>query len=397
MQAETSLQKARRATARAARRPLSPTTYLLRNGSKTLPLMLVIMFAVLLVGGIVSMINSIPHSIRTIYSYSRLSLGMSPRGDPEMTPRLVREVAEKGPVPIERTILCRASGSQVRSIVGKWPFVMLGMDRDDMRYYLDRLGASQIEGRLPEPGQPEAVVSEPVARNLGLKIGSAVQSPDTQESYSPHPVLVVGIAKTDEWLMVNDIEYQRMNHFPPIDNVLVMATGAANQRVLDRWATEHFKGERAQVFAFHVLEEQTASMFDILYKMLNVVIGMLVLVITIMMAMLINIYQSQRLIEFGLLQAIGYTKRRLLKRTLYETFAVVAVGWSAGIALAYGVLLIVKRTLMDPHAFALDTTDRVAFLYTIPIPLAILIVAALTVSLRFRKFDPVNVVERRLV
>ena len=45
----------------------------------------------------------------------------------------------------------------------------------------------------------------------------------------------------------------------------------------------------------------------------------------------------------------------------------------------------------------LDTTDPVAFAYTVPLPFAILVVAVLTVWLRFRNFDPVGVVERRLV
>jgi ABC-type lipoprotein release transport system permease subunit len=380
-----------------ALRPLAASTYLVRNWGRTLPLTLVIVLAVLLVAGIVAMINSIPYSIRTIYSYSKHTLAISPRGDADLTPRLIQDVRAQAPVPLDRIVLCRATGSQVRSIVGKWPFVMLGMNRDDMEYYLTRLGASRIEGRLPETGQPECVISEPVARNLGLQIGDPVQSPEIQESYSPFPVRVVGIARTDQWLMVGDIEYQRLNHFPPIDNVLAFATSRSDQSELDRWAVEHFKGERAQVFAFHILEEQTDEMFSILYQILNVVIGMLVLVITGMMGMLMNIYLSQRIVEFGLLQAIGYTKRQLLHRVFRETAAVLALGWGLGVAAGFGILHAVKAILMDPNAFALDTTDRLALIYTLPIPAAILLVALATIVFRFRRFDPVSVVERRLV
>lgn len=377
--------------------PLHPTTYLLRNAGKTLPLIMVILLAVMLVMGIVSMINSIPYSIRTIYSYSQYSLAVSPRGDPEMTPRVEREIREDCPYPIERIIRCRASGSQVRSIVGKWPFVVLGMTREDMSYFLKKLGAEEIEGRLPESGKPEAVISEPVARNLGLKLGDALLSPDVQESYSPQPVIVVGIAKTTEWLMFNDITYQQENHFPPLDNVLVFASDLQTQEKIDRWAAEEFKGERAQVFAYFQLEKQTEEMFSILYRILDVVIGTLVLVITFMMGMLMNIYQSQRLIEFGLLQAIGYTKRQLFRRVFIETTIVIVAGWVLGVVAALGLLNVVKRSLMDPRAFAVNTLDSVAISYTIPIPIAISIVAMLTVSSRFRRFDPVGVVERRLV
>lgn len=378
------------------RHPLAPATYLARNAGKTIPLVAVVMLAVLLIMGIVGMMNSIPYSIRDIYRYSMESVAVSPRGDPEMTPKIVEKI-KKSPYEIERLILCRASGSQVRSIVGKWPFVMLGMKAADMPYYLERLGSKGIDGRLPAEDKPEAIISEPVARNLGLKLGDVVQGPDTQESYSPKHIKVVGIVKTDQWLMVNGFEYQAVNHFPPIDNVLVFAPNLQEQAKLDVWVRDQFKGERAQVFAFYILEKQTNEMFSILYRVLDVVIGTLVLVITFMMGMLMNIYQSQRLVEFGLLQAIGFTKNGLLKRVLAETTIVLLLGWSLGVGAAFALLNVAKAALMDPNAFALDTFDPIAFRYTIPVPIAIGIVACFTVAARFRKFDPVGVVERRLV
>jgi ABC-type lipoprotein release transport system permease subunit len=380
-----------------SRGPLHPTTYLLRNAAKTIPLIAVILLAVMLVMGIVSMINSIPYSIRTIYSYSKNVLGVTPRGDPEMTPKIEKDIREQSPYPIERIIRCRASGAQVKSIVGKWPFVVLGMKREDLEYFLKKLGAERVEGRLPEAGQPEVVISEPVARNLGLKLGDNLLSPDTQEMYSPLPVKVVGIAQTTEWLMFNDITYQQENHFPPIENVLVFGKDLETQDKIDRWAYEEFRGERAQVLAYFQLEENTQEMFSILYRILDVVIGTLVLVITFMMGMQMNIYQSQRLVEFGLLQAIGYTKRQLIQRVFLETAIVIVSGWLLGVGSALLLLNVVKRILMDPRAFALNTLDQVSILYTVPIPIAITIVAVLTVTRRFSKFDPVGVVERRLV
>jgi ABC-type antimicrobial peptide transport system permease subunit len=128
-----------------------------------------------------------------------------------------------------------------------------------------------------------------------------------------------------------------------------------------------------------------------------VVIGTLVLVVTLMMSMLINIYQGQRLVEFGLLQAIGYTKKQILTRVLTETVLVVILGWVLGLFAAFGLLNLAKTVMMDPKSYALDVLDPVAYAYSIPMPLAILAVAAGTVWWRFRKFDPIGVVERRIV
>lgn len=162
--------EAKRTRARNFASPLSPTIFLRRNAGKTVPLIAVIMLAVLLVASIIALIDSIPYSVRTIYDYSREMVGITPRGDPTATPKFVAEVRRGSPVPIGRVMICRASSAQVQSIVGKWPYAVLGLEQDDIRYFLQRQGSKGLEGRLPRPGKPEMVVSRTVAKNLGLVI-----------------------------------------------------------------------------------------------------------------------------------------------------------------------------------------------------------------------------------
>lgn len=377
-------------------RPLRPMVYLVRNAGKTLPLMGVIVLAVMLIAGIVAMMNSIPLSIRTIYQSSEMYLGLTPRGDATRTPELRQKVETESPVPVDRILTARVSETQVKSIVGGWAFVVLGLTRPDQEYFLAQYGG-RLEGRLPEPGQAEVVISEPIARNLDLAIGSTFMGPTMAQSYSPFEVKVVGIVQTEWWLAVASREYFEAHHFPQIDVLLAFAKDRARQEELDRWAEQAFEGERARVYAYFLLERETEAMFQTLYAILNVVIGTLVVVITIMMGMLINIYQSQRLQEFGLLQALGYTRKELVKRSLLETSLVTIGGWIVGLGAAYGLLWVTNQRLMYPSAFALDLVDRAAYSYTVPVPVAIFLIGTLTVLLRFRKFDPVGVVERRLV
>ncbi len=388
---------ARRERPRArSRHPLSPTTFLVRNAGKSLPLVAVIVLAVLLVAGVIAMMDSIPYSIQTIYRYADKQLAITPRGDEEGLPELLKKVRKTAPVPIERTVIVRGMGTQIQSIVGKWPFVVIAMAPEDVDYYLRRHGVTRIEGRKPAVGAPEALVSEPVARNLGLKIGSKVLGPEDQESYSPVPVKVVGIARTEDWIAVADIDFQRANFFPPVDAALVFAGDRADQTRLDAASVKALKGARAQVFTYGQIRKQSDEMFVTLYKILNVVIATLVAVITLMMGMLINIYQGQRTVEYGLLQAIGYNKRQLLRRSVVEAVLVVVAGWVLGLLAARLLLTVVKRVLMDPHAYALDVANPTAMAYTVPLPVSVLLVAVGTILWRFRDFDPVAVVERRL-
>lgn len=379
------------------RNPLAPTVFLLRNAGKTLPLVGVIVLAVLLIAGIVAIMDSIPLSIRTTYGYSKYYLGVTPRGNPALTPVLKTTVEKESPVPLAKTMVCRASDCEVKSIVGPWRFVVIALEQEDMGVYFDRLGGGKVQGRWPAPGAAEAIVSEPVARNLGKKLGDVLLSPEDSSNFSPNPVKIVGVAQTNLWMAIMPIEYHRKHHFPPIDLLIVTSKTVADQDKLDRWAYERFKGQQARIYAYFKLEEETTEMFKILYSILNVVIGMLVIVITLMMAMLMNIYQSQRLQEFGLLQALGYSRGRLMRRVLVETALVMIGGWILGMFVAYGLLSVVKAVLFDPRAFMLDPLDHQAYLYTIPVPIVIFLAASWTISRRFQKFDPVGVVERRLV
>lgn len=378
------------------RGPLKPTTFLVRNAGKSLPLAGVIVLAVLLVAGIVSMMNSIPLSITTVYNYARQHTGITSRGDPTALEGLIGTVKAESPVPVDRVMRARSTDSEVTSIVGPLAFVVLGLEQEDMRYYIDRQGGGRIEGRLPSAGEAGMIVSEPVARNLGKKLGDVMLGPAISESYSPREVKLVGILHNPEWLMLVPIEYLRANHFPPIDVALSFAKDPAQQDRLDRWTDERLTGERARVLAFFKVLRETEKTFRILYRILDVVVGLLVAVVTLMVALLISIHQAQRIQEFGLLQAIGYTRRAILGRVLAESALVIVGGWLLGVLIAFGILALVKAQLMDPRAFALDVFDTRALLYTVPIPLAILAAAGFTVRAKLRSFDPVSIVERRV-
>jgi putative ABC transport system permease protein/lipoprotein-releasing system permease protein len=354
------------------------------------------MLAVMLIAGIVALMNSIPLSIRTIYGYSQEFVAITPRGDNQRIAGIIEALAE-APVPIERVMTVRSSSLEVRSIVGPMPYPITGASAKDLDFLLERFGSPRVEGRLPASRMPEAVISEPVARNLGVGLGDVLMGPDKENSYSLQEVKVVGILDTPEWLVLMDREYHELYHFPPINILLAFAENPQQQGELDRWVHERFSGEPARVLAYHLMNQETDRTFAILYQILNVVIGVLVVVITLMMGMLISIYLSQRVTEFGLLQALGYTRKKLLARCLAETGTVLVIGWVLGVAAAFAMLRTVDAVLMHPRAFAINPLDPQAYLYTLPVPAAIFIVAAVTVASRFRKYDPVNILERRLI
>ena len=169
-------------------RPLAPTTYLLRNAGKTLPLTGAIMLAVLLVAGIVAMINSIPYSIRSVYLYGQEFLAAGPRGDPTISRELAHTIQTESPVPIERIAFIRSAPSTVKSIVGSWPFIVVGFEHEAANLDASAIALAacasggkvivQVKERLPRGALKAREVRIPAAW-----VTAIVVDPDQRTSY----------------------------------------------------------------------------------------------------------------------------------------------------------------------------------------------------------------------
>lgn len=375
--------------------PLSPLLFLIRNPGRSLPLTLVLALAVLTIASVVALLNSIDRTILKIYDYNRYFAAITPRGSNKLKPELVARI-QQAPYysGSYETVVCFMNAE---TIVGKMPFVIFGLERDKMEALAARCRLTLGEGRYPKPGEAAVVLSEPLMRNKKLQLGDIVLSPLVPDQYAPVPVRVVGVLKGETWLAIGSLEFIRDHFFPPTRNLLIFATEPRYQPRLDAWLREQLKGEQARVWTYAELQEETHRAFRNLYFITGIVVMVVAVMLATMTGLLANIYFQQRLVEFGLLQAIGYTRMGLLMRVSLETITVVALGWVLGVLSAMGVLLWAKVQIMEPRGLYIEPFDPIAYQYTLPVPIMVLLFALLTIGWRLRTFDPVAIVERRIV
>src|SRR5262249_31605325 len=150
-----------------------------RNLNKTLPMAFVIMLAVTLVASVVSIVHSIDQTVYTLYGYNRYLTGLTPRNALTVYPtegEKIRKLPELG-------ALYPAHSYQVmvKTIFGKMFFTIFGLEPEGRKTLMERCGVTLSQGRLPEDGKPEAVISEEVAKNLGLKIGDVLLKPEAED------------------------------------------------------------------------------------------------------------------------------------------------------------------------------------------------------------------------
>ncbi|HSV75041.1 MAG TPA: FtsX-like permease family protein [Chthonomonadales bacterium] len=372
---------------------LSAWLYLRRNPGRALPVALVILVSVTLVASVVSIIRSIDLTVFTMYGYHRHLAFVSPRNALELRPEIALSVRED---PLAtRVFTVRPALLTVRTVFGKMPFVVLGLSPEATQVVLDRCGVSVYAGRLPADGAPEVAVSEEIARNLGLRLGSVVLRPGSEDAFAPRPMYLVGLLRGPVWIAVTSERFVRDTFILSVESLIAMAADDGAQRRLERSLSEGLSKAHARAWTFATLVRETRDALSSLYLILNVVITIVVCAIALLAGMLSSIYFRQRLPEMATLAAIGYTRGFLLRRALRETVILCVAGWAGGSALTVGLLTGLRAYVLEPRGLLLNPMDPGAFLYAAPLPLTIGAFAFWSIWAGLRRFDPVSIIERR--
>ena len=377
----------------AIRHPLSPWLYFRRNPGKTLPIVFVITVAVALVASVVTVVDSINLTVLTMYGYQRHFAVITPRNALDVAPDILA-VVRRQPL-LDRVYPAQAAFTEVKTIFGKVPFVIFGLEPAARDTVLKRCGLRVVAGRLPAEGAPEVALSVDIVRNRKLHLGSVVLSPQSEGSYSIVPARLVGILDGPVWFALTSQRFVRA-HFPLApEGILVLAHTERDQRRLDAVLGRVLDKSRCRLWTYAGLVRDTRDALASLYLIMGVVIGIIVFAIAFLTAMLTSIYFTQRLPEFATLSAIGYARGVLMLRVAAEVALLCVLGWGFGALLTVAGLAAIKHFLMMPRGLLLDIWDVHAYRFTVPMPVAIMTFALAGIWQRMRTLDPVAIIERR--
>ncbi|WP_395089252.1 ABC transporter permease [Armatimonas sp.] len=384
--------------------PLSPLVYFRRNTSRALPMGLVIVLAVFLIAGVTVLANAIDLTVRTIYRYTEYFTYVLPQQRFREVPVAQRQIVEADPR-VERTMEGAFFLCNIKTVMGRLPFVVLGVPEDDRDYLMQRMGTPLIAGRLPAEGMPEAVLSEPMVENKKLKIGDNVVSPTEpggMATAAPVPVKLVGILKGPVWVGFTSRSFCT-SYFLLNPRCTLYTWKDINQRdALNRAmmpVTDKSKGKlspnEVQLLSKENLITEVRESLESLYLIMGVVTAAVIFAITLMSGMLANIYFTQRLSEFGVLAAIGYSRPSLIGRVLAETALLNVAGWIVGATSTALLMRFLGESVFRARGLFLDPFDLDAYAHTIPVPICITLFSVATIAYRLVKLDPVTIIERR--
>ncbi len=287
-----------------------------------------------------------------------------------------------------------------------YPVEAYGVTAEDMAYLVDLYHLKLAEGHLPRPNTNDIVVPWAVAQTRGIQVGDVIGDGDRPIHPSaptlPSELVVSGIfapaedAAGDIWLSFMSLEFAE--NYPDTWNVdlsLIVAPKAGQKAELDTWLESQITGERRLVFTYgnqQALFQKQASM---LLLSLSLVESVIALVAALALTGLNYVFITQRQAEFGVLNALGFSRLQLMERVVRETLFTTGAAWLVAVLGCAGVLLGLQYALYIPSGLKLNLLNLTPWLYTLPVPVVVLAVSVGAVARMLSRLDPVAVIENR--
>ncbi len=284
-----------------------------------------------------------------------------------------------------------------------------GVYAEDMAYLVALYDLELKEGHLPRPNTNELVIPEVVAQNRDLHVGDVIGNRE-HPAYPgamalPVDFVISGIFATPEaaedenWLAFVSLEFLQGHeafHFGGFLDQFLIVPKAGQKAALDDW----LEVELAQIpeigvitYRKSLIGAQESARTTLLTMAL--IESVLAVVAALALAVLNVISVAQRQVEFGLLHALGRARLWLVWRTVQETAFTTGVAWAISALVCLIGLVYLQVHIFTPLGLRFNLFSLTPWLFTLPIPVAVLMATAVTVGRTLSRLDPVAVIERR--
>lgn len=265
---------------------------------------------------------------------------------------------------------------------------------EDMLMLMYRLNLILKEGRLPEVGSKEIAIHYLLAKNKGLKVGDKIGSNmDKEESILGERSIVglidgksiVSFDSLETWLRDNGVknEYTR--------GIIIIPKDKAEQQ-LDRYLNSlYLTGLDVRTFSSVSIQNmRDTKNIKIIFTFISILV---LVIISFCTGFLCYVYFQQRLSEFALLNAIGYSKQQVINRAFGEINGTSVIGFSTGLILSIIIGVSINLLSYAPSGQILQIWSWDYFVKVACIPIFATIFSIVPVWRMLNNLDPISVIE----
>jgi ABC-type lipoprotein release transport system permease subunit len=313
---------------------------------------------------------------------------------------------------VAHVIPVKALSMVTNAIPSESPLTVYAVREGDLQTLLDVYGLHVGEGKLIRPRSDQIVLTRALAQNRELGVGDAVGRPVNEMDGIPTALTIAGlldpaapglaeregyhVPTAPRWVGFASYEFVEDHErysAAPMHTLVVPAEGRTAE--VEEWLEESIASPQVAVETFGTQYRYVRGAIRVSMLFLAFTESLLAVVAVIALAILNYIFVSQRRDEFGILHAVGHSRVGLIVRTLRESASIAGVAWLIGAACCLALLLGAHAVVYAPKGLTLDLTNIIPWLFTLPIPLAVVVASAGTIAWALSRLDPVSVIERR--
>lgn len=294
-----------------------------------------------------------------------------------------------------RVAPCILSHTEITSLLSRIGVRVYLLGDPDMRLLMERMDVSLVSGRLPAAGSDEIVLHDVVARNKGLAVGDRLGSDlDPSETLLGAYTLVgllegdalCGFASLENWQTVHDVAV------PEEYGILVMSQpgrlAALNQFV----AYLPLSGN--ELSSLPVSTATLTESANRIYLLLNTVFVAVLLINAICVSFLTYLFTLSRSREFAVLNAIGYSRRAIFRRSLLDVLILNLLAAATGLLFSLLVALGLQATFFLAAGRPLTLLSLQVWLPALCVPLASVLAEMVAIRSIFSRLDPMQLLDQ---
>ena len=289
------------------------------------------------------------------------------------------------------------SNLDINLLAGYAQFDLYGVDQSGMRQLLSLYGDRIVSGRLPRANASEIVISEEVARSRGVWLGGKVGNNVNELDQLPDAFTIVGIVRGPVRMGMIPLDYMTQHYlFERRYQGIVVVPQAGHEQAVHDQLQRLIGSSSFRLFDWPYIKAKIDSLITNLDAINRFLILLVTLVLSLVVGLLNNLFFRQRMNEFGLLAAIGYSRWNLIRRVALESLGVTLAAWAVGVGVAIAVLSWFNASFIVPHGLLMNVFDwNVLAVHTLPIPLMVFLFGMATVGWQLLRLDPISIIERR--
>jgi ABC-type lipoprotein release transport system permease subunit len=287
-----------------------------------------------------------------------------------------------------------------------YPVEAYGVATEDMAYLEDLFHLKLAEGHLPRRGTNDIVIPSTFARNRNLQVGDVIGNRDhpihAGAPTLPSELIVSGIYapannySEEIWIAFTSLEFMEKNQDNwQITPSLLVLPQAGQKTALDNWLEQTIAGEKRLVFTYDNQQALFKKQASTILFSLSLAESIIALMAALALTGLNYVFIAQRQAEFGLLNALGLSRLQTVWRIVRETLFTTGVAWGAAILVGAAVLFGMQYGIFLPSGVEFNFFNPLPWLYTLPVPVAVLAVNAGVAGWSLAHLDPVAIIERR--